>query len=168
MDMDGAHGDDMAPHGAFLGHAVPVRTHQRLRRRKLGDANALHPSNTSLMRQSELAGRCCPVLTRREASSSSGAAGGCSHACGNTCCQRLQSPTNPRCPRCPGINRAISTTAPGGFHQDVSLSHLHLAFVQAWFELPLLPGKPLEPIFKIFFTFVGICGELWVGQKSFT
>ena len=34
MDMAGAHGDDMAPHGAFLGHAVPVRTHQRLHRCK--------------------------------------------------------------------------------------------------------------------------------------
>ena len=39
---------------------------------------------------------------------------------------------------------------------------------RAWFELPHLPGVPLEPYFKVFFTFVGICGELWVGQKSFT
>lgn len=39
---------------------------------------------------------------------------------------------------------------------------------KAWFELPQLPGVPLEPYLKIFFTFVGIFGELWVGQKSFT
>jgi hypothetical protein len=39
---------------------------------------------------------------------------------------------------------------------------------RAWFELPQLPGEPLEPYLKIFSTFVGIFGELWVGQKSFT
>lgn len=43
-----------------------------------------------------------------------------------------------------------------------------LGMCRAWFELPLLPGVPLEPYLKIFFTSVGIFGELWLGQKTFT
>mmetsp|Transcript_10178 Transcript_10178/g.30607 ORF Transcript_10178/g.30607 Transcript_10178/m.30607 type:complete len:322 (+) Transcript_10178:368-1333(+) len=39
---------------------------------------------------------------------------------------------------------------------------------KAWFQLPLLPKIPLEPVLKIFGCFIGIVGELWFGQVRFT
>ena len=37
---------------------------------------------------------------------------------------------------------------------------------RTWFEFPGLGKVPLEPMFIIFGTFIGINGELWFGQSD--
>lgn len=38
---------------------------------------------------------------------------------------------------------------------------------RAWYDLPWTSRRvPLEPLFKVFLTFIGINGELWFGHES--
>jgi hypothetical protein len=38
---------------------------------------------------------------------------------------------------------------------------------RSWYDFPLLSSVPLEPLCKVFFTFIGINGELWAGHESY-
>lgn len=38
---------------------------------------------------------------------------------------------------------------------------------RAWYDMPWAPRRvPLEPLFKVLLTFIGINGELWFGHES--
>lgn len=91
-------------------------------------------------------------------------------------CQAISIPVSIRCDEFPA---GCAASAPGIVRAEPLIHgrcHLHVRderlrtppLRRAWFEVPQLPGVPLEPYLKIFLTFMGILGELYLGQKTFT